>query len=131
MRRTEARDKLPDLSAVGEIDSILIIKYRALGDIVLVQPLVYALREAFPKARISFLCMENFVETLADNPAVDEVISFKGRFLSELKLFLKLRNKRYDLVLDLISSPQCISYLHDTRLYKDRLRCREAELVLH
>jgi len=105
MRRTEARDKLPDLSAVGEIDSILIIKYRALGDIVLVQPLVYALREAFPKARISFLCMENFVETLADNPAVDEVISFKGRFLSELKLFLKLRNKRYDLVLDLISSP--------------------------
>lgn len=91
--------------------NILIIKLSSLGDVVHALPALRALRTKYPGARISWMVNRGLEGILEGNPDLDEVILFDrkrwGRWrdcgaMRELKAFvLGLRNRRFDLVLDL------------------------------
>ncbi len=97
-----------------EIRSILIIRPSSIGDIVMASPLLRALKQAYPMARISWLSDPSFIALLRCNPFLDEVIPWdknrwkmlwkKGRlitFMRELNGFSqKMRKRRFDLTLD-------------------------------
>lgn len=91
---------------------ILIIKPSSLGDVVHALPVLYALRAAYPGARIAWLVSRSFAPLLENHPLLDEVIIFDrrrfGRMLQSPRILLDfcrfvvgLRRRRFDLVVDL------------------------------
>lgn len=82
---------------------ILIIRFTSLGDIILTTPVLAALRERYPQARIDFLVMEGCAEAIYGNPHIDTLIRLdKSRHcgLLGLRAFARQLN-RYDLIIDL------------------------------
>lgn len=57
-------------------ESILIIKFAALGDVLRTTPLLSGLKEKYPEARISWLTTEESEQILLGNPLIDEILIF-------------------------------------------------------
>jgi len=91
-----------------QIKRILIIQFRYIGDIILSTPLIKILRESFPQSHIAFLVEPLPGELLEDNPNIDEIIYFEKRkddIIGSYKFFRSLKNKKFDLVIDLVGTP--------------------------
>lgn len=71
----------------------LIIRFSAIGDIVLTSPVVEAIKVNFPHAHISFLTKDQYLEVLADNPYIDKLLP--------LSKWEQEKNKTYDYIIDL------------------------------
>jgi ADP-heptose:LPS heptosyltransferase len=100
--------------------TILVIRHRAGGDLLLTTPALRALRAAAPSARIDVLASRGMGEILEGNPDVDRVIEFDRKSLrSGLALYARLARGGYDAVLDLVSNPRS-AFL--TRLTRARVR---------
>lgn len=94
-----------------QYNNILVIKMSALGDIIHALPSLYALRQLYPKAHISWLVEPQFAEILPGKPFIDEKIIFYKNDLKKKSLWQKLtylKNLRqqlhahkFDLVIDL------------------------------
>lgn len=96
------------------IRKILVIEMWLIGDIVLVSPLLQALRARFPDARITLLAKPHAEELLRHSGLVDEVIAFDfpwtaterkyqpGRYDRRAmgSLIGRLRRERFDLTID-------------------------------
>ena len=96
---------------------ILIIRLSSIGDVLLTTPTIKILKNKFPEASISFLVEDKSAGIIKSNPYLDEVIVFskkemkqisrKQGKLSAFKYILnfihKLKNKNFDLVIDLHS----------------------------
>ena len=91
---------------------ILIIKPSSLGDIVMALPALSALHNSFPDAKIDWMVRNEFAPLLETHPFVNEVILFDRKFLGKswynpraikalLLLISQLRDKKYDIVIDL------------------------------
>jgi ADP-heptose:LPS heptosyltransferase len=99
-------DMTPDLKSIKKV---LIIQFRPFGDVLLSTSYHKALREALPDAEIDYLVRNPFEEVLYKNPHLSNVISFPNRkgfafFVARMKLILRMRKRRYDLVIDQASS---------------------------
>jgi heptosyltransferase I len=101
-----------DTDMVGPYEKILLIKPSSLGDVVTALPALSALRRSFPRARISWLIRPEFAPLIEGHPHLDEIILFDRKFLAQawhspaagrnlLSLISKLRQSRFDAVLDL------------------------------
>ena len=88
------------------IQRILVIKLRAIGDVVLSTVVLKNLRLAFPSAKIDFLTEKPSRDVLEGNPDINGVVAFNSKEQSGLSLIMKMRNKRYDLVIDLFGNPR-------------------------
>ena len=87
---------------------ILVIRRDNIGDLVCTTPLIFALRERFPRAHIAALVNTYNEAVLSGNPAVDAVYAYeKGKhrgkkrsivsvYADRLKLMMRLRKERYD-----------------------------------
>lgn len=95
-----------DLNGVKDLKSILLVRLFALGDIVLTLPLVREFRESFPDARIGYLVRERFAEALAGETGLDEVITLPDSAAGQLAAIRRIRKKKYDVALDMLSSPR-------------------------
>ena len=75
----------------------------AIGDIILSLPVIDSLRENFPEARLDYLIKEEHEPLVKFHPGIDNVIAFskKDGFTGLNKLVKKIRNDRYDLIVDL------------------------------
>lgn len=93
-------------------ERILLIKPSSLGDIVTALPVLSALRRSFPRARISWLIRPAFAPLIEGHPHLDEIILFDRKLHAKawhspraagdlLSLISKLRQSRFDAVLDL------------------------------
>jgi ADP-heptose:LPS heptosyltransferase len=60
---------------MGEPDNILLIRLKCIGDIVFTLPAVHQVREAFPRARISYLVSREYAPLLEGFRDVDAVIA--------------------------------------------------------
>lgn len=93
------------LERLAEIDAqrICVIKPSALGDVVQALPLLPALRERFPRAHLAWVVHSGYLDLLEGHPALDEAIPFRrhGGLRETWRLFRDLRDRRFDLVLDL------------------------------
>ena len=98
------------------VKTILIIKLRAIGDVVLSTSILPDLRKMYPDAQIHFLVEPPADEVLEDNPYVDKVIPYSWKLWKKLSLFRSwqagyrfiknLRQQGYDLVFDLFGNPR-------------------------
>jgi heptosyltransferase-2 len=87
---------------VASHQKILVIRFGALGDVVLATPALAALRSAFPKADIHFLAKAEYSDLLAGLPSVDKALALGGRgFRALWGMARELRHSGYDLVVDL------------------------------
>ncbi|MBN1779842.1 lipopolysaccharide heptosyltransferase II [bacterium] len=82
---------------------MLIIRFSAIGDVVLTTPLIRWLRERFPEAGIDFLTKEAYHDLLANHPGISEVLPFPsgGGMRDLFKTAEKVRTRNYDAVVDL------------------------------
>jgi predicted lipopolysaccharide heptosyltransferase III len=93
---------------------VLVIRLRALGDVVLALPVLGALRERFPGAHLAMAVDEAWAPVLEGNPDVDQVITLsrvarKGLFRGarrDLGFLREIRRGRFDLVVDLFGNPR-------------------------
>ena len=68
-----------------EFTNIAIVKLSAIGDVVHALPVASALRERYPKARLSWIVQGKCQQILEGNPDLDDIIVFdKDRWLLEL-----------------------------------------------
>lgn len=86
--------------------SILVVRFKALGDIVLSLPIVRALRARFPRATIRYLCRPAYAEALAGVRELDGVLRLPAGALDEARFALRLRSERIDCAIDLLGSPR-------------------------
>lgn len=109
----------------GEINRILVVMLHMIGDVVWATPVIPVLREKYPDSHLAFMVGDVAEEIIKDNPYLDEVIIFeerrhwfelqKGRPFKEIvdelrELTLSLKEKKFDLIIDLQSDPR-VSYL--------------------
>ena len=80
---------------------ILVCRLSALGDIVLTLPVVEALRDRYPRARIGFLSREPFGRILSGVRAIDTLSLWPGKGHD---VPAELRDESWDLVVDLSGS---------------------------
>jgi len=83
--------------------TILIIRLSSIGDILLATPLLRALREKFPEARLDFVVKSDFAEVLRYHPAINQLYELNAKTgWPELKaLGRRLREMRYDAIFDI------------------------------
>ena len=99
---------------MSDPDKILVIRLSSLGDVLMTIPAVRAIKDAYPRAHLTWLVEGSVGELLAHQGFIDEVIRFPrgaiqrsmragnlGAAMREIGPFVgKLRETEYDLVLD-------------------------------
>jgi lipopolysaccharide heptosyltransferase II len=91
---------------LSSVRNILVIKLRAIGDVVLSTIVLKNLRSAFPQAHVDFLTEPGGAGVLKGNPFIDELVVFRKQDTSGFGLVTLVRNRRYDLVIDLFGNPR-------------------------
>lgn len=89
-----------------DASSILLIKPRAIGDVLLSTPVIGALRSAFPHLQIDFLTETFAADVVRGNPGVRDVLTFHKKKDSTLSVIRMVRKRRYDIVIDLFGNPR-------------------------
>ncbi len=88
-----------------EIKKILCIKPRGIGDIVLSTIILENIIAHFPSVKIDYL-VENFAkEALLNNPHINKILTMRQSEFP-LKVALRVRKEKYNLILDLWSNPR-------------------------
>jgi lipopolysaccharide heptosyltransferase II len=94
----------------GPIRRILVLRPRALGDVLLATPALRALRHGFPDAELHVAVDDVLEPLLRDNPCVNRLWLLPRRrargWRAWWPVYRDLRRARFDLVLDLHGSPR-------------------------
>jgi predicted lipopolysaccharide heptosyltransferase III len=90
---------------------ILLIRLRLIGDVVFTTPLIGALKRRFPDAHLAYVVEREAAPIVANNRSIDELIVVEKsrgwqRIKEDARLALRLRRRRFDLVLDLHGGPR-------------------------
>ena len=88
------------------VRNILVIKLRAIGDVLLSTIVTKNLRLFFPQARIAYLTEPPSADVLKYNPFVNDVLIFDRKKMSGFDLIRMVRKEKFDLVLDLFGNPR-------------------------
>lgn len=81
--------------------SILVIRLGAMGDIIHALPAVASLRQSFPSHRITWVVARKWIQMLAGNPNVDEVVPFDRKGPAVLyRAWRRLRAIEPDVAID-------------------------------
>jgi len=118
-------------------EKILVIKLRAIGDVILSSIVLNNLRQAFPKAQIDFLTEKPSQDIVKNNEIVNKVIVLDKKRLASLpvvrrlvesiKFIRELYSSSYDLVFDFFGNPRSafLTYVSRAKVrvgYNFRLR---------
>jgi len=88
--------------------SILLIRLRRIGDIVLTTPALGILREVFPAAFLSYVVEEPFRRLIEDHPQVDRAIVLPSHpgTAAFARFLLNLRREKFDAAVDFHGGPR-------------------------
>ena len=101
-----------DLLHLPAAPAILLMRQERIGDVLVGIPVLRALRQRHPAARIHFLVSRNnYAVRDAVRPFVDRVWRYDKTVRSAVSLLRGLRGERYDVVVDLVDNPSAISRL--------------------
>lgn len=81
---------------------ILLVQTAYLGDVILVTPLIRAVRELFPEAQIDILLIPQTAGALKNNPHLNRILLFDKRSDKKsafVKTLREIKNAKYDLAL--------------------------------
>lgn len=84
----------------NEIKQILIIRLSSLGDILLSTPLIRATKNKYPDSEITFLCREEYLNSISTNPHISRFLALKID-INEAEIIENINNMKFDLVIDL------------------------------
>lgn len=90
----------------SRIKRVLVIKPRAIGDVLLSTSVLPGLRRAFPSASIDFLVEAFAAPVLEGNPFIDNVLSYNTAKDSSVSIISRVRGNNYNLVIDLFANPR-------------------------
>ncbi|MHB1051229.1 MAG: glycosyltransferase family 9 protein [Bacteroidota bacterium] len=93
-------------SFFNNVSSVLLIKLRAIGDVLLSTPVIENLKRQFPHLQIDFLCEQFAADVVRGNPYLNTILTFKKQSDSGLDLIRKVRSRRYDVIIDLFGNPR-------------------------
>lgn len=99
-------------SAVSGAGRILVVRVGALGDTLMVTPLVRMLRERHRRVEVDFLCSQLAAPLLELNPRLSHLFALRGRnmplavSLEKRRLVREFRARDYDLAVLLESAPR-------------------------
>lgn len=88
------------------IRRILVVKPRAIGDVLLSTAVLPDLRREFKNSSIDFLVEDFASPVLEGNPYIDKVITFGTKSDSSFSIISKIRRRHFDLVIDLFANPR-------------------------
>ena len=90
---------------------ILLLKFRNIGDVLLITPLISNLKDHYPDAQIDIAVNKGTESMLTINPNINKVIIYDREFVKALSLFKRLfkeikfsfgfRKENYDIVINL------------------------------
>lgn len=85
-----------------EPQNIIVRMPNWIGDLVMATPILFDIRKAYPKARITAMCRAPICELLKENPEIDELFCFSkvsgfARRSEKRNIIEKLRQGNYDL----------------------------------
>src|SRR3989344_7286184 len=103
-----------------QIKNILIIDLLEIGDLIVTTPVIRALRQKYPNAKIDFLLKEKMKDVLSGNPNLNEIIPYNKNILNYLK------TKNYDLSILLHPGSFKISLLLLKSRAKYRVGCTKS-----
>ncbi|HHZ82486.1 MAG TPA: putative lipopolysaccharide heptosyltransferase III [Nitrospirales bacterium] len=84
------------------LNEILVIKLRYLGDVLLMTPCLQVIKENLPHANVTVVVNKGTEAVLHNHPYADDVVTVDRRsFVQRCRAVMRLRKRRYDLVLDL------------------------------
>ncbi len=89
-----------------DINKILIIQLRRIGDVLLTTPIIEALREYFPSSQIDFLVEKPAYDVLTGNPYLNNIILSDKELKEQIKLINLIRKQKYNLVFDFLGNPR-------------------------
>ena len=80
---------------------ILFITLSNIGDCILTLPVLDALRQKYPQARITCLVPPRPKEIFINNPLIENVVIFDKRIklIDKIKLFISLSREKFDIVI--------------------------------
>ncbi len=84
---------------------ILFLRFDALGDMILSFPVYRACRAALPKAEIDVLCSKKNLILLEGSNLADRLFISEKKPLNLIKLIWKIRKRKYDLIINLVTRP--------------------------
>ena len=92
----------------SDINKILLIRLRRIGDVIMTTPALSILRKNFPRAFISYVVEEPYKELVEDHPHVDEVLALPENQNTRglLRFIRSIRKQGFDAVLDFHSGPR-------------------------
>jgi lipopolysaccharide heptosyltransferase II len=88
------------------VNRILLVKLRAIGDVLLSTAVIPDIRAAFPGASVDFLTERFCADVVEGNPGISEVLRFDPKTESGAGLVRRVRSGRYDMVVDLFGNPR-------------------------
>jgi len=88
------------------IRSILVIKLRGIGDVLLSTIVSKNLRLGFPDARIEYLTEPPSAEVLWGNPFLNDIVVFDRATMSGIALINQIRQRSYSMIIDLFGNPR-------------------------
>lgn len=89
---------------------ILVIRFKQIGDSILGSVICNSLKETFPDSTIDYVLYEHVSPVFENHEYIDNIISIskkeqKNLFLYLMKVF-KVTRKKYDIVIDVMSTPK-------------------------
>lgn len=93
----------------------LIIRFRQLGDTVCTTPIMETLKRNFSGCQVDIVLNERLVALLDNHPYVDNVIPFSDRECHNIALFILkvwriMHQTRYDMIIDMRSTPNILLF---------------------
>lgn len=88
----------------AEISRVLLIRHDRLGDYIVSTPVIEQLRASIPGVEIDLLAGPHNAAFIRHDPRISRVITFDGSLLSLRRAIRECRERRYDLVLQLVLS---------------------------
>ncbi len=79
---------------------ILIVQLNRIGDLILITPLLKALKEKYKGCEIHFLAGRKNYDVALNHPLIDKALIYRKDPISLIKLFLQLRFSKYDVWID-------------------------------
>lgn len=89
----------------SQINKILVIQLRAIGDVVLTTPVFSVLRKHFPQAEIHFLTSKNMAGLVQRLPEINRVLIWPSSYWALTYFYAKILLSRYQLVIDYQCTP--------------------------
>ena len=91
--------------------TILLVRPRLIGDVILTTPSIQALRRRFPAAKLLYLVEALAAPVVATNPRIDRTFVIRHRrgwrrWLEDWRLARALRSERIDIAIDLHGGPR-------------------------